>query len=76
MMVLKFAFRNLVRLPWRTVLYFMIIFFIVLAITGSLFVYGACSDAREALDENYIFVASLIKSSSSSTVMSFKIGSS
>lgn len=60
MMVLKFAFRNLVRLPWRTVLYFMIVFFIVLAITASLFVYGACSDAREALNENYIFVASLV----------------
>lgn len=60
MMVLKFAFRNLVRLPWRTALYFMIVFFIVLAITASLFVYGACLDAREALDENYIFVASLI----------------
>ncbi|MBQ8497020.1 MAG: ABC transporter permease [Clostridia bacterium] len=38
----------------------MIVFFIVLAITASLFVYGACSDARKALDENYIFVASLI----------------
>ena len=60
MTVLKFAFRNLVRLPWRTILYFSIVFFIVLSISASLFVYGACKNAKKALDESYIFVASLI----------------
>ncbi|MBQ3490249.1 MAG: ABC transporter permease [Clostridia bacterium] len=60
MTVLKFAFRNLVRLPLRTLLYFSIVFFIALSISASLFVYGACANAKEALDESYIFVASLV----------------
>lgn len=60
MTALKFAFRNLIRLPWRTLLYFFIVFFITLAIFACLFVYGACENAKEALDENYIFVASLV----------------
>ena len=59
-MIIKLAFRNLIRLPWRTVLYFSIVFFIIIAITASLFVYSACLDAKAALDENYIFVASLV----------------
>ncbi|MBR6745610.1 MAG: ABC transporter permease [Clostridia bacterium] len=60
MTVLKFAFRNLVRLPWRTLLFFAIVFFIVLSVSASLFVYVACENAGEALDENYVFVASLV----------------
>ena len=60
MTVLKFAFRNLVRLPLRTLLYFAIVFFIVLSVSASLFVYVACENAGEALDESYIFVASLV----------------
>ena len=60
MTVLKFAFRNLVRLPWRTALCFAIVFFITLAVSASVFVCGACANAREALNENYIFVASLV----------------
>ncbi len=60
MTVLKFAFRNLIRLPWRTLLYFAIVFFIVLSVSASLFVYVACENAREALGENYVFVASLV----------------
>ncbi len=59
-MILKFAFRNLVRLPWRTILYFGVVFFIVLSVSASLFVYGACANAMEALDESYIFIASLV----------------
>jgi len=60
MTVLKFAFRNLIRLPWRTLLYFAIVFFIVLSVSASLFVYVACENAGEVLDENYVFVASLV----------------
>ena len=60
MTVLKLAFRNLIRLPWRTLLYFAIVFFIVLSVSASLFVYVACENAGEALDENYVFVASLV----------------
>ena len=60
MTALKFAFRNLVRLPYRTVLYFVITFFLVLSVSASLFVYVACENAEEALGENYIFVASLV----------------
>ena len=60
MTVLKFAFRNLIRLPWRTLFYFAIVFFIVLSVSASLFVCVACEHAREALDENYVFVASLV----------------
>ncbi len=59
-MIFKFAFRNVIRLPWRTLLYFFIIFFVVLAMTASIFVYRACLGAEKALDEDYIFVASLI----------------
>ncbi len=59
-MIIKFAFRNLIRFPWRTILYFFIIFFVVLAMTASVFVYRACLGAKKALDEEYIFVASLI----------------
>ena len=60
MTALKFAFRNLIRLPYRTVLYFVITFFLVLSVSASLFVYVACENAEEALGENYIFVASLV----------------
>ncbi len=60
MTVLKFAFRNLIRLPLRTILYFSIVFFIALSISASLFVCGACANAKETLDESYIFVASLV----------------
>ncbi|MBQ9747740.1 MAG: hypothetical protein IJV98_03045 [Clostridia bacterium] len=59
-MIVKFAFRNLLRLPWRTILYFLIIFFIVVIMTASVFVCSASQGAKEALDENYVFVASLI----------------
>ncbi len=59
-MIFKFAFRNVIRLPWRTLLYFFIIFFVVLAMTASIFVYRACLGAEKALAEEYIFVASLI----------------
>ena len=50
----------MIRLPWRTLLYFAIVFFIVLSVSASLFVYVACENAGEALDENYVFVASLV----------------
>ena len=42
------------------ILYFISVFFITVTMTASIFVYGACLDAKRALDENYIFVASLI----------------
>ena len=60
-MILKFAFRNLSRLAWRTLLYGFTIFFIVTVMTASLFVYGACINAEKTLEENYVFVASLVK---------------
>lgn len=59
-MIVKFAFRNLLRLLWRTILYFLIIFFIVIIMTASVFVCSASQGAKETLDENYVFVASLI----------------
>ena len=60
-MIVKFALRNLCRLPWRSLLYFAIVFFMIAAMTVSLFIYGACLDAKNALDQNYIFVASLVQ---------------
>ena len=51
MTALKFAFRNLVRLPYRTVLYFVITFFLVLSVSASLFVYVACENAEEAFNK-------------------------
>ena len=50
----------MIRLPWRTLFCFAIVFFIVLSVSASLFVCVACEHAREALDENYVFVASLV----------------
>ena len=61
-MILKFAIRNIIRLPWRTLLYIMVTLCIVLAITASLFVYRACENAVSELDEQYIFVASVVPS--------------
>ena len=69
-MIAKLAFRNLIRLPWRTILYFISVFFITVTMTASIFVYGACLDAKRALDENYIFVASLIGRDKSSLSLS------
>ncbi len=60
MTVLKFAFRNLIRLPWRTLLYFAAVFFMVLSVSASFFICVACENATAALDEHYIFVASLV----------------
>ena len=67
-MILKLAFRNLVRMPWRTVLYFLVILLIALAVTASAFVFVACDGAGRSLDENYIFVASLVPRDSASQV--------
>ncbi len=60
-MIFKFALRNLIRFPWRTVLYGFVIFFIIMAMTASYFVWNACKQATVALDENYMFVASLVQ---------------
>ncbi|MBQ8498056.1 MAG: hypothetical protein IJ489_11475 [Clostridia bacterium] len=62
-MIFKFALRNIVRLPWRSLLYGLIVFLLILSITASFFVFRACETAETALNENYIFVASLVKRS-------------
>ena len=46
-MIFKFALRNLVRFPWRTLLYAFIIFFIIVAMTASFFVWNACEVASD-----------------------------
>ena len=46
-MIIKLAFRNLVRMPWRTVLYFLVVFFLVVAVTASVFVYTAFSGGEK-----------------------------
>ncbi len=61
-MIFRFAVRNLIRFSWRTFLYFSVVFGVVLAITASLFVCVACENAMRELDEEYIFVASVIPS--------------
>lgn len=63
-MIIRLALRNLIRLPWRTILYFLVVFFIVVAVTASIFVYVACENSKKLLDDAYIFVASLIPRSS------------
>ncbi|MBQ9747970.1 MAG: hypothetical protein IJV98_04220 [Clostridia bacterium] len=60
-MTVKYAFRNLRRLLWRTVLYTAMIGFIVASVTAALAVRRATERAEEALHENYVFVASLVK---------------
>jgi hypothetical protein len=61
MTVMKMAFRNLVRFPRKTILYGLTVFLLAVAVTASLFVYHASDIAVTALDENYVFVASLVK---------------
>ena len=60
-MIFKFTLRNLVRFPWRTLLYGFVVCFIIIAMTASFFVWNGCEEATSALDENYVFVASLVK---------------
>ncbi len=69
-MIIKYAFRNLRRLPWRTLLYGFMVFFIIVSITASLFVWNATAKAKEGLHENYIFVASLVKRESTEIPLS------
>lgn len=59
-MIARLALRNLVRLRWRTLLYFLVVFLLVIAVTASVFVYTACIGAQRELDNSYVFVASLI----------------
>ena len=59
-MIWKLAIRNLVRMPWRTILYFLVVFFVVAAVVASACVRGACVGAVEALDDAYVFVATLV----------------
>ena len=73
MIVLKFALRNLVRFPWRTLLYGLTVFFIVLAIASSLFVLGACRSAQAVLAEDYVFVASLVKRNAEQNIPLIKV---
>ena len=61
MTVMKMAFRNLVRFPRKTILYGLAVFLLSVAVIASLFVYHASDIAVTALDENYVFVASLVK---------------
>ncbi len=59
-MIVKYAFRNLIRLPWRTFLYISVAFFITLSVTAALFVCGAVQNAKSETEEGYVFVASLV----------------
>ncbi|MBQ9748801.1 MAG: ABC transporter permease [Clostridia bacterium] len=69
-MLIKFAFRNLRRLPWRTVLYSSAVFLVILAMTASLLVLCACENARTTLEEEYMFVASLVHRPNTNVYMS------
>ncbi|MBQ8496540.1 MAG: hypothetical protein IJ489_03685 [Clostridia bacterium] len=69
-MIFKFAIRNLIRLPWRTLLYIAVTFGIVLSITASLFVYRACENTISELDERYVFVASVVPKGRDSVLLS------
>ncbi len=62
-MTIKYALRNLIRSPWRTILYISVAFLVTLSVTASLFVYGAAAKAKTATEENYMFIASLIPKS-------------
>ncbi len=69
-MSFKYAFRNLIRSPWRTILYIAVAFLITLSVTASLFIYGAADRAKTETEENYMFVASLIPQRKDSLVLS------
>ncbi len=59
-MIFKYAIRNLIRSPWRTFLYIAVTVLITLSVTASLFVYRTAEEAQAELEENYIFIASLV----------------
>ncbi len=61
MTVIKMAIRNLVRFPRKTILYGLVVILLAIAVTASLFVYYASDIAGITLNENYVFVASLVK---------------
>ncbi len=61
MTVIRMAFRNLVRFPRKTILYGLAVFLLTAVVVGALFVYNASHIAAETLNENYVFVASLVK---------------
>lgn len=69
-MIVKFAIRNLIRLPWRTLLYIGVTLGIASAITASLFVYRACENTISELNKKYIFVASAIPNGEASILLS------
>jgi multisubunit Na+/H+ antiporter MnhG subunit len=59
-MIFRFALRNMLRLLWRTALYFFIVFFVVVSVVASLLIRRACLNAKTTLEEDYVFVASLV----------------
>ncbi len=59
-MTVKYAFRNLIRSPWRTIIYILTAVLVTLSITASLFVYTAASKAKTEIENNYMFIASLV----------------
>ena len=69
-MIFRFALRNMLRLLWRTALYFFIVFFVVVSVVASLLIRRACLNAKTTLDEDYVFVASLVPKKKNGLVLS------
>ena len=60
MIGLKLALRNIVRMPKRTVINFILLLLVIASVTSGITVYNATGQALENLDENYVFVASMV----------------
>ena len=69
-MIFRFALRNMLRLLWRTALYFFIVFFVVVSVVASLLIRRACLNAKTTLEEDYVFVASLVPKKKNGLVLS------
>lgn len=59
-LIFKYSFRNLVRTPLRSLLYFLTIFVSVLTVILCGKIYGSAKLARENFSENYPFVATVM----------------
>ena len=63
-MILKYAFRNIVRLPKQAIIYAVIAILVTASLITGAFVYSAAENAIKQLNDEYVFVATLVPVSS------------
>ena len=58
-MIFSLAVKNIIRMPAKTVLYFLTVFVVCFSVVISSSVFAAVDNAMDFLDNNYVFVATL-----------------